>query len=101
MKDKVHFCYVGQNATCGIPHPQTGLHNMFGDIIAFSSRAKRDRFVDEYYSQSSPSVYAEKCNRSSARKYCLGQSMYDFQTYTINMALGAIDESYNSFFGGR
>ena len=92
------FAFIGQNASTGTPHPQTGNYSQYGDIIAFSTIEKRDEFVDEYYNQNNPSEYAEKCNRSSARGYCLGMSVADFNDYVIDQAISCIDEHYDSYF---
>lgn len=93
---KYFYAFKGQNATTGTPNIKTGLMSYYGDIITFSSRAKRDRFFDEYYSNN-PSEYVAKCNKSTARQYCLGMSVYDFNEY-MRYVESLADEHYESYF---
>ena len=57
---------------------------MFGTLYAFESRAERDRYVDEY-NRNSPSEYAVKVNKQSARQYRLGMNTTEYQEY-VEMA---------------
>ena len=68
------YAWVGQNATTGTPHPQTGRMTMYGNYLKFSTRKARDKFVNEFYSNN-PSEFAVKCNVQSGRQYCLGWSI--------------------------
>lgn len=96
VKEKNFYAYVGQNATTGTAHATTGKFSMYGDIIAFSTIDKRDQFVAEY---SDTNNYAEKCNRNTARKYCLGITVENFNDWVIGGADRNVDEHYNSYFG--
>lgn len=92
-----YYCFKGQNATTGSPNTQTGCMSMYGDILAFSTKQKRDKFVAEYYGNN-PSVFVRKCNKKTARGYCLGMSMYTFKEY-MQYVLQNADEDYDSYFG--
>ena len=96
---KNFYAFVGQNASTGTPNPVTGNYSRYGNIIAFSTIAKRDRFVGEYYNQQNPQEFAEKCRRCTARKYNLGMSVEAFNDSVLGYADTNVDEHYNSFFG--
>ena len=93
---KNFYAYLGQNATTGTPHPVTGRMSMHGDIIAFSTIEKRDQFVAEY---SDINKYAEKCNRKTAREYCQGMAVSNFNEWVLDNADRNVDEHYDSYFG--
>ena len=94
---KNYYVFKGQNDTCGAPNRLTGLMSVHGDIIAFSTKEKRDRYYNEYYSQNNPSEFVRKCNKFTARSYCLGQSTYSFSDYMKYVDMNA-DEHYESYF---
>lgn len=77
---KYYYAFVGQNATTGRPNSKTGKYNTYGDLIAFTSRKERDGYVDNYSSYTGLE-YAVKCNKSSARQFFLGMSVYDYQEH--------------------
>lgn len=93
---KYYYIWKGQNATIGTPHPQTGLLNMYGDLIAFSSKKKRDRFYNEYY-DNNPSVRLYKCSRTTCREYFLGWSVREMNEYIDHIVDDYVDNAYNDF----
>lgn len=80
MTTKYYYAFVGQNASTGRPHPQTGKYDTWGKLRAFSSRKERDEHVDNFYSNN-PSEFAVKCNKSSARQFFLGMSVRDYEEH--------------------
>jgi len=97
---KISYCFLGQNATTGTPNRLTGKMSMYGELVAFSCREKRDQFVNEYYDQSNPSIQAYKTNKSDAKSdYFAGLSKYVFDQY-LSEVDSCVDESYNSYFDG-
>lgn len=70
------FVWVGQNATIGTPHRQTGCMSMYGDFIAFSSKDQRDEYHDNF--RSNGYDYCKKCTGNTGRKYKLGLSVCDY-----------------------
>ena len=92
-----YLAFNGQNATTGTPNRLTGLSSMYGDIIAFTSKDNRDRYVAEYY-DNNPSVFVVAVNRKQARGYNLGMSMYDYNEY-IRFVESNADEDYHDLVG--
>lgn len=91
------YAYRGENTSIGEPNKQTGLYSTYGDIIAFTTRAKRDRYVSEYSDSGNPSVYAKACTKHDTRGYCLGSTVRGFNDHLEY--IGSIaDEHYNSYF---
>ena len=92
-----YLAFKGQNATTGTPNLSTGMCSMYGDLIAFSSKRKRDRYVAEYY-DNNPSVFVAAVSKKQARDYCLGLSMHDYNEYIRFVELNA-DECYYDLVG--
>ena len=78
-----YYAFKGQNATTGNPNPRTGMHSLFGSFYAFSSKQKRDNWIDENEAVSSSEI-CEAVNRKSGRKYDLGISIADYN-YHLDM----------------
>lgn len=95
---KYFYIWKGQNATCGRPNPLTGRLNMYGDLLAFTSKSKRDQFYNEYY-DNNPSVKLYKCNKKSARKFFLGMPVYNFENDVLQFANMDADQHFESYFG--
>lgn len=95
---KKYYAWVGQNATCGTPHPTTGRMSMYGDNYVFDNKAERDEYVDNYI-DNNPSVFAVKCSYRELRGYNLGCSVYDFeQDLTCRNVSKIEDENGNIFW---
>tara|TARA_R110000787_G_scaffold238697_1_gene344917 strand:- start:5 stop:301 length:297 start_codon:yes stop_codon:yes gene_type:complete len=93
----MYYIFKGLNATCGAPHSTTGLLNTYGDLIAFTSKDKRDHFFDEYYDHNNPSTVMIKCGKSTYRQFFLGMSVYQMQVYVNGHVNAAADETYNNW----
>ena len=93
----MYYIFKGQSATCGTPHPSTGRCNTYGDLIAFTSKDKRDHFFDEYYDHNNPSTLLTKCGKSTYRQFFLGMSVYQMQVYVNGHVNAAADETYNNW----
>lgn len=76
-----YYAWVGQNATTGSPNPKTGRMSMFGTLYRFDKKSDRDGYVDDYFNNENPSEYAVKVNKATARTYCLGMSVADYEDY--------------------
>jgi hypothetical protein len=95
---KYFYCFVGQvNTTFGKPHKVTGRHNLHGDLVAFTSRAKRDKFYNEYYCTNG-SINTYKTNKRDAKvDYFGGLSQREFDEYLFYID-HQVDEKYNNYF---
>jgi hypothetical protein len=92
---KFYYIFKGQNATCGTPHKTTGLMNMHGDLIAFSTEEKRDAFFNGYYDYNNPSTVLTKCTANTCRRFFLGMSWVQQKEY-IDMHVDAcVDDVYH------
>ena len=80
---KDYYVFVGQNATIGDPNPRTGMHSFWGCFYSFSSKQKRDEWVEENDS-GYVSEICEAVTRRSGRKYDLGISIADYN-YHLDM----------------
>lgn len=80
MMDKRFFVWVGQNATTGNANKSTGRYSMFGDVLEFSTKEKRDEFVSDYYDPNN-NEYAVAGGIKKMRGYCLGMTVDDFEEY--------------------
>ena len=70
---------------------------MYGDLVAFSTRKKRDHFVSEYYDQNF-NLSSHKTNKHAAKsEYCAGMSKHTYGEY-LQEVDSQVDEKYNSFF---
>lgn len=85
-----YYCYVGSSASTGQANQKTGLYSRYGDIIAFSTVAKRDKFVAEYYCGNFPNNLAIACNTTTARQYCLGMSVRAFKQYLDQLVVDVL-----------
>ena len=93
---KLHYIFKGQNSTCGTPHPKTGEHNTFGDLIAFTTSAKRNHFFDEYYNHDFNQVMT-KCGKSTCRQFFLGMSVNAMNEHLEQIVNPKADETYNNW----
>lgn len=94
---KYFYAFVGQNATIGTPNQFSGNYSYVGELVAFSTRQKRDHFVNEYYDQNG-SCFCVKTNKHSAKsEFCAGMSRYLYDQYLLEVDQN-VDESYNSYF---
>lgn len=100
MGIKLHYAFVGQlHTTSGTPHKTTGSYSRYGNIVAFSSRQKRDHFVNEYYDRSNPSTVAITTNYKSAKSlYCAGMTQKEYDSYMLEYVITEVDQSYNIYF---
>ena len=87
-----YYAFKGQNASFGKPNERTGLMSTYGDLIAFSSRANRDYFVENYYGNN-PSEFVVSANKKQARGYCLGMSVRSYEEY-LRYVDSNVDERY-------
>ena len=87
LTQKIHYAWIGQNATTGTPNYITGRLSKYGNVLAFSSRLLRDNYVDNFYNQNNPSEYAVKVNKKSGRAYNLGMSVFNYEEYLRNLEL--------------
>jgi len=92
---RYYYVFKGQKATIGAPHPQTGNRNIYGELIAFTTRAKRETYYDEYYRR--PSEFVQKCNKKTARQFFLGVSVAVYGDCVREANLDA-DAEYNDYF---
>ena len=92
---KNFYIFMGQNATCGTPHPVTGNLNMHGDLIAFSTKEKRDHFFDEY-NPNRAGIELTKCTDKTCRKFFRGMTVYHMQE-NIRYIDQCVDEAYTGW----
>lgn len=79
---KKYLAWIGQNATTGTPHPQTGRLSMCGELIQFDTKVNRDDFVDNFHCTYNPSKIAAKTNKQEAKsKYFAGMTQWAFDDY--------------------
>lgn len=66
------YVFVGQNASCGIPHPVTGRMSTYGTIYRINGTLKQARewasMMDDGYAQTIIAVGG----RRKMREFCLG-----------------------------
>lgn len=75
---KKYLAWIGQNATTGTPHPQTGRLSMYGDLVVFYSKQERDSFCNEY--NYLHDCYPVPTNMKEAKsKYCAGMTQVAFE----------------------
>ena len=83
--NKIYLVWIGQNATTGTPNKLTGRMSNYGHLKAFSSRAKRAEFIDNYQRG-----YHEFCfavTRKQARQKQLGYSVALFNEYVNSLEI--------------
>lgn len=100
-KSKYFYCFVGQtNTTWGKPHTATDRYDIWGDLVAFTSRAKRDRFYNEYYSSNGFESVHKTNKRDAKSKYFAGMSQLRFDDHMGYVDMQA-DEKYDAYFGSN
>ena len=82
-----YYAFKGQNATWGSPNPKTGRCNTFGELKAFTTRAKRDEYCDNI--RLDGYEFARKCNKKTARGFFLGMSVASYEDMLSYLNLGA------------
>jgi len=90
VTQKIHYAWIGQNATTGTPNYITGRLSKHGNMLAFSSRLLRDNYVDNFYNQNNPSEYAVKVNKKSGRAYNFGMSVCNYEEYLKYLELDEV-----------
>lgn len=69
--------WVGSNATYGIPHPQTGLCSVWGELYIFRTKKERDQFCDTWCNRYNS--YPVPTNKKEAKsKYFAGLSKFAY-----------------------
>ena len=90
---KLFWAWVGQNATFGTPNQRTGLRSMHGSVRVFSTKKKRDDYVDYYRPNGSED--ATKESRGSLRKYHFGMTLSSFNSHLDEVQEFELDEYAN------
>lgn len=100
MAIKLHYAFIGQlHTTAGTANKRTGSYSKYGNIVAFSSRQKRDHFVSDYYNSSNPYYVAVATNYKTAKsKYCAGMTQKDYDDYMLNYVIANVDQEYDNYF---
>ena len=78
---KTYLAWIGQDATFGSPHPQTGNHSYFGELFSFSSKSDRDLFCDTLNHKHN--AYPHKVTQREARNKHLGMSVEDYREVVL------------------
>ena len=76
---RIYYVWVGQRATTGTPNKNTGFYSIYGDVVAFDSERARDDYCNQYSERHNS--YPVPTNRTDARQYHLGMSVYDYNQY--------------------
>jgi hypothetical protein len=87
---------VGQNSYYGAPNKLTGNRSMYGEIHAFSTKEKREKYMTDYFYYD-VDVIEKKCTRKTARNYCLGSTAQEFRDYMDSVDCD-VDQEYNRAF---
>lgn len=91
-KSTVTYVFVGQNATCGTPHPITKRMSTWGSIYKFDNRAEAEEYA-EHVDNGNFDQIIEVGGRRKMRQYRLGLSMYQFEQH-LDHAEGPGDWQY-------
>jgi len=83
---KSYLLWIGQNATTGQPNTKTGHYSNYGYIVKFKSLSERRAFIDQWR-PNNPSEFCRIVNRKTARQFCLGMTMRDYNDYIDHGAL--------------
>ena len=76
---KETYVFVGQNASCGTPNPNTGRMSMYGIVYRIDGTLKQAReWADDMYLKGTNNTIAVAGGRRKMREFCLGQTMYQF-----------------------
>ena len=76
---KLYLAFVGQvNTTSGTRNINTGNLSRHGFITAFTTNAKRNEFVENYYHINNDAIAG---NKHTLRGYCLGMSVELYNDY--------------------
>jgi len=76
---KEFLVFDGQNASTGAPHPITGRMSFWGDFRNFSSKEKRQQFIDKHQRYTGDIIVAG--TRRTLRKYSLGCSLAAYNAW--------------------
>lgn len=74
--NRKYYAWIGQNASCGAPHPITGQMSLYGTNYVFSSEKDRDDFVDEHSGYNDICI---ACTKRQLRGRNLGMSVRNFE----------------------
>ena len=74
------YVFDGQNTTTGNPNRRTGLHNIFGQLFAHSSKKEAMKHVEEACGRFQGQICVAGGKRTM-RKYFLGLSTERFERY--------------------
>jgi hypothetical protein len=91
-----YYVFKGQNATWGNPNPKTGRCSTFGELKAFTTRAKRDEYCDNV--RLDGYEFVQKCNKKTARQFFLGVSVAVYDD-CVKLASLEADAAYKEYFG--
>tara|TARA_R110000851_G_scaffold217502_1_gene370463 strand:+ start:864 stop:1169 length:306 start_codon:yes stop_codon:yes gene_type:complete len=94
---KKYYVFKGLNSTCGTPHPSTGLFNIYGDLIAFTSKVERDHFFDDYFDCNNHRLSLAKCSATTCRQFFLGMSVHQMREHIEMIVDAEADEVYNNW----
>ena len=71
------FVFVGQNASAGEPHGQTGRMSCYGYFLAFSCKFERDEYT-AHFRPNNPGEFCKNCTARTGRKFALGMTIRDY-----------------------
>lgn len=72
------FVFIGQNATCGNPHPVTGRMSTYGTIYRIAGTLREAREWADYRDNGYAQTVIAVGGRRKMREFCLGQTMRNF-----------------------
>lgn len=79
------YVFVGQNASCGTPHSQTGRMSMYGKIYRIDGTLRQAReWAEHMYYRNGNSRITVAGGRRKMREFCLGSTMYMFEQDLYN-----------------
>ena len=85
MTNKKHiaqrwYVFDGQNTTTGNPNSRTGLHSIYGQLFAYSSKKEAMNYVEEAGGRFQGQICVAGGKRTM-RKFFLGLSTKQFERY--------------------
>ena len=92
---KYHYVFVGQHATTGTPHKQTGRMSNYGGYVAFKNKADAIRYAEEYYNPNNFYEFAKHGTVNTLRKYSLGDTWYNYLDELLLLDALSYDENGN------
>ena len=91
---KTYMAWVGNNATYGIPHPQTGLCSVWGELYIFRTKKERDQFCDTWFNLFNS--YPVPTNRKQAKaNYFAGLSQFEYDNMIDSQEFSSVISDYN------